>query len=68
MKCIDCQHLSLQDAGEKYARLGMGKCKALDWGKATFVTAAYARECASFELAPAEQVEKRTMYLQRLGQ
>lgn len=65
MKCIDCQHLDLKSAGNAYAKLGMGKCKSRTLPPATFITAAYARECDTFEAAPAEVVAKRIEWMDR---
>lgn len=60
--CIECTHIDLRAAGG-YAKLGMSKCNVTTLAPATFMTAIYAHECASFEPAPAETVAKRVEFL-----
>ncbi len=64
MRCVDCSNFaSAEKIAPGFARLGLGKCNVTDLAPATFLTAIYARECASFSPAPADVVAKRIEFL-----
>lgn len=62
MRCIDCAHYRLKDAGP-LCRMGFGVC-----GKSTetasFPSAVYPRECGKFDKAPARVIAARVAYLE----
>lgn len=63
-RCVDCQNFqNAEHIAKGSARQGWGKCKATVMAPATFITAAYSRECDRFEAAPADVVAKRIAFL-----
>ena len=61
VQCIRCQHFSLRDASQM-AKGGYGHC-AFEKSRATFMSAAFERQCRRFEATDPDVAAKRQAWL-----
>ena len=66
VRCIDCAHYRLKDAGAM-GRLGFGLC-ALSPSRASFPSSVYPRQCAQFRLADEKTLGARRAWLEKRGE
>lgn len=62
MTCIECNNADLQ-ANPNYSKVGFSACKKLNLLSGVFQSLTYRRQCADFDQADSETINKRRIWL-----